>query len=113
MRFKILGERRAAKTIAVGSGIREVARLRKLYGRGRWRERTGIAEVRLRNGQAPRFTGMKQVTLGRRNSRSSASCRETAMAKATKRLVICLNNDGYEASLERRKIYVALPDPRA
>ena len=35
------------------------------------------------------------------------------MAKATKRLVICLNNDGYEASLERRKIYVALPDPRA
>ena len=35
------------------------------------------------------------------------------MAKATKRLVICLNNDGYEASLERRKIYVALPDPLA
>ncbi|MPZ30947.1 MAG: hypothetical protein GEV13_08105 [Rhodospirillales bacterium] len=35
------------------------------------------------------------------------------MAKATKRLVICLNNAGYEASLERHKIYVALPDPRA
>jgi hypothetical protein len=35
------------------------------------------------------------------------------MAKATKRLVVCVNNDGYEVSLERRKIYVALPDSRA
>ncbi|MPZ30948.1 MAG: hypothetical protein GEV13_08110 [Rhodospirillales bacterium] len=39
------------QTIATGSGIREVARLRKLYGRARWRKRKGIAEVRLRNGQ--------------------------------------------------------------
>jgi hypothetical protein len=35
------------------------------------------------------------------------------MAKATKRLVICVDNSGYEISLERRKIYVALPDSRA
>jgi hypothetical protein len=35
------------------------------------------------------------------------------MAKTAKRLVICLDNSGYEASLERRKIYVALPDTRA
>jgi hypothetical protein len=36
------------------------------------------------------------------------------MAKATKRrLVICLDNTGYEVSLERRKIYVAVPDARA
>ncbi len=35
------------------------------------------------------------------------------MARATERLVICLNNAGYEASLERRQIYVALPDPGA
>ncbi|HSI00494.1 MAG TPA: hypothetical protein VLA02_07825 [Reyranella sp.] len=28
-------------------------------------------------------------------------------------LVICVQNDGYEASLERRKICVALPDSRA
>ncbi len=27
--------------------IREVERLRKLYGRGRWRKRKGIARVRL------------------------------------------------------------------
>jgi hypothetical protein len=35
------------------------------------------------------------------------------MAKTAKRLVICLVNAGYEASLERRKIHVALPDVRA
>jgi len=32
------------------------------------------------------------------------------MAKASKQLVICLDNSGYESSLERRKIYVALRD---
>jgi hypothetical protein len=35
------------------------------------------------------------------------------MAKATKRLYICLDNAGYEVSLERRKIYVALSDTKA
>ncbi len=35
------------------------------------------------------------------------------MAKAVKRLFICLDNAGYEVSLERRKIYVALPDAKA
>ena len=35
------------------------------------------------------------------------------MAKSSKRLVLCVNNTGYEVSLERRKIYVALPDARA
>jgi hypothetical protein len=51
MHFEILGELRMVQTIATGSGIREVARLRKLYGRARWRKRKGITEVRLRNGQ--------------------------------------------------------------
>ena len=32
------------------------------------------------------------------------------MAKAAKQLVICIDNTGYEVSLERRKIYVAVPD---
>lgn len=35
------------------------------------------------------------------------------MAKAAKRLFICLDNSGYEVSLELRKIYVALPDAKA
>lgn len=51
MHFEILGEIRRGETIAVGSAIREIARLRKLYGRGRWRKRKGVADVRLRGGQ--------------------------------------------------------------
>jgi hypothetical protein len=35
------------------------------------------------------------------------------MAKTAKRLFICLDNAGYEVSLERRKIYIALPDMKA
>jgi hypothetical protein len=35
------------------------------------------------------------------------------MTTAAKRLFICLDNAGYEVSLERLKIYVALPDAKA
>jgi hypothetical protein len=36
------------------------------------------------------------------------------MAKArTKQLVVCVDNEGYAVSLEKRKIYVAIPDPAA
>lgn len=31
----------------------------------------------------------------------------------TRRLVICVKNDGYPVSLERRKIYVEVPDAQA
>ena len=30
-----------------------------------------------------------------------------------KQLVVCIDNEGYAASLEKRKIYVALRDPSA
>ncbi len=51
MYFEIIGELSAVETIATGSGIRELARLRKYYGRGRWRKRKGIAHVRLSDGE--------------------------------------------------------------
>lgn len=50
MHFRILGEISDAETIATGSGIREIARLRKRYGRGRWRKRKGTAEIELPSG---------------------------------------------------------------
>ena len=50
MRFEILGEISDIQTFAAGSGIREIARLRRVYGRGRWRKRKGIARVRLADG---------------------------------------------------------------
>ncbi len=35
------------------------------------------------------------------------------MSRRTRSTVVCLNNEGYAASLEKRKIYVALPDGTA
>jgi hypothetical protein len=50
MHFEILGDISDVETFATGSGIREIARLRRVYGRGRWRKRKGIARVRLQDG---------------------------------------------------------------
>jgi hypothetical protein len=50
MNFEILSEISEIETFATGSGIREVARLRRAYGPGRWRKRKGIARVRLADG---------------------------------------------------------------
>ena len=41
MDFEIVGVLTGVETIATGSGIREVSRLRKRYRRGRWRKRKG------------------------------------------------------------------------
>ena len=54
MHFEIVGDLSAVETIATGSGIRELPRLRKRYGRGRWRKRKGYSEVRLRGGEIVR-----------------------------------------------------------
>ena len=50
MYFQILGDVTHVETFVTGSSIREIARLRKLYGKGRWRKRKGIARIRLEDG---------------------------------------------------------------
>ena len=50
MGFEILGPIGQVETIAAGSRIREIGRLRKFYGPGRWRKRKGIAKIRLGDG---------------------------------------------------------------
>ena len=50
MDFEVVGGIKGIETIAVGSGIRELGRLRKRYGKGRWRKRKGFAEIRLASG---------------------------------------------------------------
>lgn len=52
MYFELLGPITQIETFAVGSRIREIARLRKLYGRGRWRKRKGMAKIRFADGSA-------------------------------------------------------------
>jgi hypothetical protein len=51
MDFEIVSEISKIKTIAVGPGVRDRARLRKRYGKGRWRKLKGIADVRLVSGR--------------------------------------------------------------
>jgi hypothetical protein len=46
-----VGDITGAQTIASGSSIRERGRLRKRYGRGRWRKRKGFAQIRLLSGE--------------------------------------------------------------
>jgi hypothetical protein len=48
--FEILSEIADVETIAAGTGIREIARLRKAYGHGFWRKRKGICQLRLPDG---------------------------------------------------------------
>ncbi|MDQ3745498.1 MAG: hypothetical protein M3444_14055 [Acidobacteriota bacterium] len=51
MDFEIVGEITQIETIAAGAGVRHRARLRKQYGRGRWRKLKGVARVRLLSGR--------------------------------------------------------------
>jgi len=50
MHFTIVGPITNAETFAQGKGIRELPRLRKAYGAGRWRKRKGVATVKLQDG---------------------------------------------------------------
>ncbi len=49
MTFEIIGKISDIQTIAIGNKIREINRLKKIYGKGRWRKMKGIATIRLNN----------------------------------------------------------------
>ncbi len=49
MTFEVVGEIGQVETIAAGTSVKVRAFLRKMYGRGRWRKRKGVATVRLQN----------------------------------------------------------------
>ena len=51
MDFEIISEITDIETITAGTGVRDRARLRKQYGKGRWRKLKGVARVRLKNGR--------------------------------------------------------------
>jgi len=48
-----------------------------------------------------------------RSSATSTRSRPHSAAGGRRRLVLCIDNGGYEASLESRKFYLALPDTDA
>jgi hypothetical protein len=48
--FEIIGLIREVEPIAVGSGVRVMAELRRQFGVGRWRKMKGVADVRFQDG---------------------------------------------------------------
>ena len=54
MDFTIVGDIADVETIARGSGIREISRLRKFYGPATWRKRKGRATIHLTDGRIRR-----------------------------------------------------------
>lgn len=47
MFFRVIEKIEQVEIIAVGVSIREIKRLRKFYGPGRWRKLKGIAKIKL------------------------------------------------------------------
>jgi hypothetical protein len=45
MAWRIIGDIQSVETIAKGRGIRELRRLRKVYGGRNWRKKKGIANI--------------------------------------------------------------------
>lgn len=51
MNFEIISPITNIEIIAAGNGIRDINRLRRLYGAGRWRKLKGTATIRLWDGR--------------------------------------------------------------
>ena len=51
MYFEIVGEVDNIETVAVGGRIRDIMRIQKQYGPGRWRKLKGVVKVRLQSGR--------------------------------------------------------------
>jgi len=54
MYFEIIGKISNIETFATGRAIRELTRLNRIYGKGRWRKRKGIATARFESGETRR-----------------------------------------------------------
>jgi hypothetical protein len=54
VRFEILSDIVGAEVVATGGQIRDLRRLQRRYGKGRWRKMKGAATIRLANGRVRR-----------------------------------------------------------
>ena len=54
MRFEIISEIVEVQSVATGREIRDLRRLQRLYGKGRWRKMKGVATIRLASGRIRR-----------------------------------------------------------
>ena len=56
---------------------------------------------------------MKHTVSAKKSSSARGSSTRPLKAAPDRQFAVCVDNDGYEASLERNKIYVVLPDKEA
>jgi hypothetical protein len=54
VKFEIVSKIEGAETFASGNAIREIARLRRTYGKGRWCKRKGFADIQFLDGSVRR-----------------------------------------------------------
>jgi hypothetical protein len=54
VKFEIVSKIEGADTFASGNAIREISRLRRTYGKGRWRKRKGFADIQFMDGSVRR-----------------------------------------------------------
>jgi len=50
MQFEIIGTIENQETFARGNKIRELPRLQRIYGKGKWRKCKGVASIKLADG---------------------------------------------------------------
>lgn len=68
MYFEIIGEIKNIEIIAIGRRIRDIMRIQKQFGYGRWRKLKGIGKFVLKTGGYVMlsYTGMKHMVLAER-----------------------------------------------
>jgi hypothetical protein len=98
MDFEILGDITRIDVIASGNAIRDIARIRKQYGIGRWRKLKGIANVRLSDGQVLRaeIQWYEAHCIGRRKFKIKRFLDEQSpmeKSKTKSQFVVCIQSE--------------------
>lgn len=115
MDFKVIGGITDVETIAAGVGVWDRARLVRQYGRGRWRKLKGVATMHLLDGaiRLAEVHWYEAHGIGKRvQVEATVPGQAMSEARATQ-FAVCLDNEGYEASLEVGKLYRVVPDAEA
>jgi hypothetical protein len=93
MNFEIIGELKHVEVIAVGRLIRELGRLRRVYGVGRWRKMKGQSDHPM-----VEFLRWSCIDMKMKSNPSTS----------TKKFALCLSSNGNPSSLEVFKVYRVL-----
>lgn len=115
MKYEVIDKIEPIEVIATGKSIREISRLNRIYGRGRWRKLKGITKVRFEDGRVCKADvrlGMKHTELEKKGLKSNKFL-TNRKATEMKKFAICINNEGHEVSLERWKVYELITDEKA